>query len=114
MRIGTALTSQEVPREGRDFLACIEQTIGLQERAVTQQRLVVEAAIAAQLDVLDTTEALALLRTMEASLTKLHAWRVRLQSLQGSPTKRVVAAAPTARKIQAFLPAATLRHRLFP
>ena len=61
-------------------LASLEQSIGLQERLVTQQRLVVETAVAARLD---AAPSLALLGIMEENLEKLHAWRLHLLSLGG-------------------------------
>lgn len=90
----------------------MEQSIGLQEQAVTQQRRVVDAMITAGMDI---TSPLATLRSLEANLAKLHAWRLRLQSLREAATPgAATSAAPRSRKLQALAGALSgtfARHR---
>jgi hypothetical protein len=78
----SALSDRGLGGGGGIGLASLEQSIGLQERLVTQQRRVVETAAAARLD---AAPSLALLRAMEENLEKMHAWRLRLLGLGESP-----------------------------
>ena len=79
MRTGLTIAGLERASHGQEHgLGYMDQTIGLQERVITRQRRVVEAATAGKLNAGPARE---LLRVMEVNLAKLHAWRLRLLSL---------------------------------